>query len=141
MSPSTESWSHVLATAGRSKPQSTSGGTAASVSTTDSIVAMLGWIIPTPLAMPVMVTVTGSASGSGSTSDVVATLVTESVVRSASATASSAASSSVSVGASEAIPLAIRSSGRRVPMIPVERCRTRVRSTPSVVATDPPTSA
>ena len=52
VSPSIDSWSHVRAAAGRRRPDSTSGLTAASVRTTDSIVAMLGWIIPTPLAMP-----------------------------------------------------------------------------------------
>ena len=65
VSPSTDSWSHVRAAAGRSRLQSTSGGAAASVRTIDSIVAMFGWIIPTPLAMPVTVTVTGSPSPAG----------------------------------------------------------------------------
>src|SRR4029078_11588603 len=60
VSPSTESWSHVLAAAGRSRLQRTFGDVAASVRTIDSIVAMFGWIIPTPLAMPVTVTVAGS---------------------------------------------------------------------------------
>ena len=66
VSPSTDSWSQVRAAAGRSRLHRTSGATAASVSTTDSIVAMFGWIIPTPLAMPVTVTVTGSPSAAGS---------------------------------------------------------------------------
>ena len=56
VSPSTESWFQVRAAAGRSRPHSTAGSTAASVRMTDSIVAMFGWIIPTPLAMPLTVT-------------------------------------------------------------------------------------
>ena len=92
VSPSTDSWSQVRAAAGRSRPQRTSGATAASVSTTDSIVAIRGWIIPTPLAMPQTVTVTGRPSPPGSSTVVDATLVFESVVRSATAAASSPSS-------------------------------------------------
>ena len=58
VSPSTESWFQVRAAAGRRRPHRTAGSTAASVRITDSIVAMFGWIIPTPLAMPVTVIVT-----------------------------------------------------------------------------------
>ena len=65
VSPSTESWSQVRAAAGRSRPHSTSGATAASVRTTDSIVAICGWIIPTPLAMPLTVTRHRPAVGIG----------------------------------------------------------------------------
>ena len=83
VSPSTESWSQVRAAAGRSSDQSVSGSAAASVSTIESIVAMFGWIIPTPFAMPLTVTVTGRPSASGSSTVVVASFVTESVVRSA----------------------------------------------------------
>ena len=55
-SPSTLSWSHVRDTIGRSTPSSTSGDAVASVSTRQSIVAMLGWIMPTPLTTPLTVT-------------------------------------------------------------------------------------
>ena len=51
VSPSTDSWFQVRAAAGRSSPQSVSGAAAASVRITDSIVAICGWIIPTPLAI------------------------------------------------------------------------------------------
>ena len=95
VSPSTESWSHVRAAAGRSRPHSTSGATVASVSTIDSIVAIRGWIIPTPLAMPLTVTGTGRPSASGSSTVVVATFVDRIVVRSASAAASSPSSVAV----------------------------------------------
>ena len=98
VSPSTESWSQVRAAAGRSSAQSASGATAASVSTTESIVAMFGWIIPTPLAMPLTRTVTARPSAPGSSTVVVASLVTESVVRRAIAAASQPASSSRRVG-------------------------------------------
>ena len=46
------SWFQVRAAAGRSSPWSVGGSTVASVSTNDSIVAIRGWIMPTPLAMP-----------------------------------------------------------------------------------------
>ena len=94
VSPSTESWFQVRAAAGRSRSHRTSGATGASVRMTESIVAMFGWIIPTPLAMPVTVIGAGTPSSDGRTIDVVATFVTESVVRSASAAASRPASSS-----------------------------------------------
>ena len=45
---------------------SVSGWASASVSTKLSIVAMLGWIMPTPLATPLTVTVTGGPVGPGS---------------------------------------------------------------------------
>ena len=60
-SPSTLTWSQVRATMGRSSPSRVSGSTLASVSRKQSMVAMLGWIMPTPLATPLMVTVTGVA--------------------------------------------------------------------------------
>ena len=72
VSPSTLSWSQVRAAAGRSRPHRVSGAALASVSTTASIVAIRGWIIPTPLAMPLTVTVTGRPSGSGRAIEVVA---------------------------------------------------------------------
>ncbi len=66
VSPSTLSWSHVRAVAGRSSPWSAAGSIVASVRTIASIVAILGWIIPTPLAMPVTRTRrTARPSGSG----------------------------------------------------------------------------
>ena len=67
------------------------GSAVASVRTTESIVAMRGWIIPTPLAMPVTVTSTvPAADAAGSGTGRVAILVVESVVRSAAAADSSA---------------------------------------------------
>ena len=127
VSPSTDSWSQVRAAAGRSRPHRTSGATAASVSTTDSIVAIRGWIIPTPLAMPLTVTVTCPSAvrarqrdgrrrdlrhrigrpqrhGGGLEAGVIG--------RSAS-------------GTSAASPAATLSSGSRVPMIPVDRWSVR----------------
>ena len=122
VSPSTLSWSHVRAAAGRSSPWSVAGSTVASVRTIESIVAIRGWIIPTPLAIPVTRTErTARPSGSGSVIVVVAALTTESVVRSASAAAARPSSLGASVGATAAIPARTMSSGRRVPMIPVER--------------------
>ena len=61
--------------AGRRSPHSVSGDTAASVSTTDNIVAIRGWIMPTPFAMPLTVTlaVCPSASAPGSETVIVAT--------------------------------------------------------------------
>ncbi len=121
VSPSIESWSHVRTAAGRRRLHSVSGAIEASVRITDSIVAIRGWIIPTPLAMPLTVTLTGTPSAPGSETVVVAIFVTESVVRRATAAASSPASSCVSSGTSVRTPAATLSSGNRVPMIPVDR--------------------
>ncbi len=134
VSPSTDSWSQVLAAAGRSRPHSVSGSTAASVSTTASIVAIRGWIIPTPLAIPLRVTGTGRPSASGSSIVVVTILATESVVRRASAAAVKASSVGASVGMIAANPSRTLSSGNRVPMIPVDRWSVRSTSTPAAVA-------
>ena len=121
VSPSTLSWFHVRAAAGRRSSWRSGGSTLASVRRTASIVAIRGWIIPTPLAMPVTrVERTASPSRSGRVRVVVAALVRESVVRSASAAAASPASVAASDGASALIPGPTRSSGSRVPMIPVE---------------------
>ena len=57
VSPSTESWFQVVADAARRRSRSVAGEAVASVRTIESIVAIRGWIIPTPLAMPVTVTV------------------------------------------------------------------------------------
>ncbi len=142
VSPSTESWFQVRAAAGRSSPHSVSGATAASVSTTDSIVAIRGWIMPTPLAIPLTVTSTGPAVGRRQLRrSSVAILVTESVVRSAIAAASRAASSSDSVGTMAARPLATRSSGSRVPITPVDRWRVRLTWAPVASASRRPISS
>ena len=55
VSPSTESWSQVRAAAAAAGAWSVAGSAVASVRTIDSIVAIRGWIIPTPFAMPVTV--------------------------------------------------------------------------------------
>jgi hypothetical protein len=127
---STDSWFQVRAAAGRSSPQSVSGAAEASVRITDSIVAICGWIIPTPLAMPLTVIATDEPSRPGTDTIVVAVLTTESVVHNAVAAASSPASSGVSAGQSVASPAATRSIGRRVPMIPVDRWSVRSMVTP-----------
>ncbi len=134
VSPSTESWSQVRAAAGRSRPHRTSGATVASVSTTDSIVAIRGWIIPTPLAIPLTVTRAGRPSLPGSSRIAVATLVFESVVRRATAAASSPSSDAASTGTRAASPAPTLSSGSRVPMTPVERWSVRSTVTPVVAA-------
>ncbi len=86
VSPSTESWSHVRAAVPRRSAWSVAGSAVASVRTTDSIVAMFGWIIPTPLAIPVTVTSTvPPPEAAGTVTVVVAILVVVSVVRSAAA--------------------------------------------------------
>ena len=57
VSPSTDSWFQVRRGAPREERRGASRGDAvASVSSTDSIVAIRGWIMPTPLAMPLTVT-------------------------------------------------------------------------------------
>ena len=52
VSPSTVSWFQVRAMIGRMRRDNVSGSIVASVVMTESIVAIRGWIIPTPLAMP-----------------------------------------------------------------------------------------
>ena len=97
------------------------GSIVASVSSTLSIVAIRGWIIPTPLAMPETRTVTEPPAAAGSSTVVVTTFVRESVVRSAIAAASRPASLAARPSATiRSIPGRTRSSGRRVPMIPVD---------------------
>ncbi len=125
VSPSTDSWSHVRAAAPRSSAWSVAGSAVASVRTTDSIVAMLGWIIPTPFAIPVTVTSTVPAPEAAAIATVVvAILVVVSVVRSAAAADSSAASVAARPpSTTRRMPAVTRSTGSRVPMIPVDRWR------------------
>ena len=142
VSPSTLSWSQVRAAAGRSNPWSVAGSTVASVRTIESIVAIRGWIIPTPLAIPVTRTGrTARPSGSGRVIVVVAALTRESVVRSASAAAASPSSVAARFGLTVAIPDRTTSSGRRVPMIPVERSRVWLSGVASACASIAATSA
>ena len=140
VSPSTLSWSHVRAAAGRSIPPRTAGSTVASVRTIDSIVAIRGWIIPTPLQIPVTRIGTGRPSGPGRAMATVAIFVRESVVRSATAAASSPPSVGSSAAATVRIPAATRSSGSRVPMIPVDRRRVDPTGTPTASASIAATS-
>ena len=110
--------------------------------TIESIVAIRGWIIPTPLAIPVTVISTVPPPAAGAEPVTVAAFVTESVVRSASAAAASAASSAVSPpSATRSIAAVTRSSGSRAPMMPVERWRTWLGRQPSAVATAAPIAA
>ena len=92
VSPSTVSWFQVRAAAGRSRPWRTAGSTVASVRMIASIVAIAGWIIPTPLAMPLTRIRTALPSGPGRSTLTVASFVRESVVHRATAAASSASS-------------------------------------------------
>ena len=102
VSPSTESWSQVRRRGRPEQAQSAAGAAVASVRTTESIVAIRGWIIPTPLAMP------RDRHGHAARRPrlgqldavVVAAFVRESVVRSASAAAASPSSVPASVAAS-----------------------------------------
>ena len=135
VSPSTESWSHVRAAAPRSMPWSVAGSVAASVRMTASIVAIRGWIIPTPFAMPDTVTSTSDPSAAGSASRTDAHFGRESVVMRARAAATSASSPvESSPGMRAAIAAATRSTGRRVPMTPVEKASVRPTAVPSAAA-------
>ena len=134
VSPSTVSWFHVRAAAERSSPSSVSGSAVASVITTASMVAMPGWIMPTPLATPETRTVTGFPSAPGRSTVVVAALAVESVVRSALAAARSASGRSPSAGTRRVRPSVTRGTGRRAPMTPVESVRVCRTSMPRAVA-------
>ena len=137
VSPSTVSWSQVRAAAGRSRPLRTAGVRSRHRSARPTASSpSAGWIMPTPLAMPLTRDRHGPPVRVGQLQTVaVATFV----ARIGGAQCDrprprDAAWSSVSRSAtSAAAPAATLSSGRRVPMIPVERCR--VRGT--VVAAEP----
>ena len=143
VSPSTDSWFHVRAAAERRSVRSVAGSAVASVRRTESIVAMRGWIIPTPLQMPETVTVTGAPpSAAGRATRTEAIFVVESVVR--SDTAASASASSVAASppaATRAIAAVTLSTGRRVPMTPVERWSTCSGVAPMAAATARPMAA
>ena len=141
VSPSTLSWFQVRAAAGRSREASSAGEAAASVRMTASIVAIRGWIMPTPLAMPLTRMSWSEPSAPGKATETVATLVVESVVRRATAAASKSAPVAARAGTSAAMPAATRSSGSRVPMTPVERWRTSAVPMPRASATSSPTRA
>ena len=106
-----------------------------------SIVAMRGWIMPTPLAMPDTTTRTGAPSAPGSSTVVVASLIFVSVVMIAPATAASPSSVAASCGASRAIPSRIFATGSRTPITPVDSASVRSVVVLSAVATALQTSA
>ena len=92
VSPSTESWFQVRDSGAlEAGVTGSAGATVASVSTIESIVAICGWIIPTPFAIPVTASPSPAsprdAASAGSSMVTVETFMTESVVRSASAAA------------------------------------------------------
>ena len=91
--------------------------TAASVAMNPSIVAMLGWIMPAPFAMPVTVIVTPSITTCRDTA-----LGTVSVVMIAAA--ASAQPSARKVGHAAGMPAATRSTGSGSMITPVENGRT-----------------
>ena len=119
-------------------PWSVPGSVAASVRMTASMVAIRGWIIPTPFAMPDTVTATSVPSAAGSASRTVAHFGRESVVMSARAAATRASSRmDSSSGMRAAIASAMRSTGRRVPITPVEKASEWLRAIPSAAARSP----
>ncbi len=102
--------------------------TAASVATNPSMVAMLGWIIPAPLAMPVTVIFAPSITTWRETA-----LGTVSVVMMAAAASAHASSRRFATAAG--IPATRRSTGRCSMITPVEKGSTARASTPSALAT------
>ncbi len=97
--------------------------------------AIRGWIMPTPLAIPDTRTVTGAPAASGRVTVVVATLLRESVVRSAVAASSKPASLAVRpCMTSLSMPGRTLSRGRRVPMIPVDIASVPAGVVPSAAA-------
>src|SRR3990172_6765693 len=114
-------------TAKRSARWSSGGSTAASVVTSESVVAMRGWIIPAPLAMPPSVTACPPIS-----IWTAPVLGNASVVRIASAACSPCGPSDA---ASAGIPLRSRSLGSGTPIPPVLATSTRAREMPRARAT------
>ena len=144
VSPSTESWSQVRAAARAEQRWSVAGSAVASVSTTESIVAIRGWIIPTPLQMPVTVTVDRRAAVGGGQGDPDRRHLRGRVggpQRDGAADASASSVAASPPAATRAIVAVTLSTGRRVPMIPVERWSTCDRRTPSAAATASPIAA
>ena len=127
MSPSTVMVLKVSSTASVSAACSTAGATVASVAMKHNIVAICGWIIPEPLAMAANFTARPPTLISRK-----ATLVVRSVVRIASA---AVMISSPRAATSAGTAAAIRSTGMRMPMAPVDAVSTVSASTPSPAAT------
>ncbi len=127
MSPSTVMVLKVSSTAPASARCNTSAATRASVVMKQSMVAICGWIIPEPLAMAAKRTVLPPTSRWRK-----ASLVRRSVVRMASA---APATSSPSAATSAGAAAAMRSTGRRMPMPPVDAVSTCSGPAPSALAT------
>ena len=127
MSPSTVMVLNVSSTASASAACSTAGATVASVVMKQSIVAMLGWIIPDPFAIAANFTALPPMSISRN-----ATFVRRSVVRIASA---AGIASSPSAATSAGTAAAIRSTGSGVPIAPVDAVSTASASMPRASAT------
>ena len=103
-------------------PTGRSGATAASVSTIESIVAIIGWIIPTPLAMPLTVTVRGARRRRAASTRRRRGLGHRvGRPQGLGGGRETRRRSACRVGTSASSPAATLSSGRRVPMTPVER--------------------
>ena len=142
MSPSTVSWFQVRSTARDSAVPRVPGSAVASVAMNASIVAMLGWIMPTPFAIPATITARGRASGPGSSRRTLAALGRVSVVISCSASVPNAASDAVRpLVARRVTGSRSRSTGKREPMSPVETASVSSRSTPRLAARRSPSSA
>ena len=123
MSPSTVTTLNDRSATKRTMSSSVSWPTAASVAMKPSIVAMLGWIIPAPLAMPVTVIVTPSITTWRDTA-----FGTVSVVMMAAA--ASAQPSARRLPTAAGTPATSRSSGRCSMITPVEKGSTLLPSTP-----------
>ena len=127
VSPSTVMRFRLSPTASRNARASKLGSTAASVVKNASIVAMLGAIIPAPLAMAPIVSVSPPSEKRTR-----ASLGRVSVVR--MARAASAPASRPRRVAARAMPARTLSMGRRVPMTPVEATTTSVGAQPIAFA-------
>ena len=113
----------------RSAPRASSAcsipaGSFASVATKASMVAMSGWIMPEPLAMPLMVTGTPSIAAVRVTSFAKVSVV---MIAAAAAAQASDSRSAASCGSAAVM----RSSGSGSPMTPVEATNTSVGLQPS----------
>ena len=129
ISPSTEIMLKVSVTSARSASCRSSPEIAASVVTKASMVHILGWIMPLPLAMPPTVTVFPESS-----TVTAACLEWVSVVMMASAASRPASSVSESAPASAFTPSVIRSMGSCIPITPVDATRTESSGIPSASA-------
>ena len=136
VSESTVTWLKVVLTAASRAVWAASAVSGASVDSTQSIVAMLGWIMPEPLTKPPTCTVTGAPSAPvGTVPSTETSLETVSVVMTAHAAAWAASGVLASAETAIGTPVSYGASGSGTPITPVDATSTCSGSHPRTEAT------